>query len=283
MRSLRLRFALPMIVGALSMCSQAAARSHSIPSPVTAVAHGSIADFMTEASLRFGIPERWIDAVMRVESAGDPSAISRAGAMGLMQLMPQTYAMLRTRLGLGASPFDPHDNIIAGAAYLREMHDRYGKAGFLAAYNAGPARWEDYLAAGRQLPSQTIGYIVRLGRMLDVDASASPGVRRARVIVTPEAAPIFVRLSGVRTDTRSHAFLSNEDDLGASGKHDDIQPVASIDAIPLRSNASQSANVPATQRTAMDDRTSTLDATGSPSSQPSNPLFVVRTVNQVKP
>src|SRR3546814_2606835 len=91
---------------------------------------------------------------MRVESRGDVRAVSPKGAMGLMQLMPDTWASLRVRLGLGANPYDPRDNILAGAAYLREMHDRYGSPGFLAAYNAGPGRYEEYLA-GRPLPASS--------------------------------------------------------------------------------------------------------------------------------
>jgi soluble lytic murein transglycosylase-like protein len=50
--------------------------------------------------------------------------------------MPETWAELRLRYGLGADPYDPHDNITAGTAYLRELHDRYGERGVLAAYNA---------------------------------------------------------------------------------------------------------------------------------------------------
>jgi hypothetical protein len=46
--------------------------------------------------------------------------------MGLMQIMPETWAILRAHSGLGANPYDPHDNIRACAAYLRELHDRYG-------------------------------------------------------------------------------------------------------------------------------------------------------------
>ena len=53
--------------------------------------------------------------------------------MGLMQIMPKTWTELRARYGLGADPYDPHDNILAGAAYIRELHDRYGSPGFLAA------------------------------------------------------------------------------------------------------------------------------------------------------
>ena len=279
-----------MVIGALLPLQSAAQPSSfsvqtnaPVTTPSTSAVHGSIATFVSEASLRFGIPERWINAVMRVESAGDPSATSRAGAMGLMQVMPETYAMMRARLHLGANPFDPHDNIIAGAAYLSEMHDRYGTAGFLAAYNAGPARWADHLTGGRPLPSQTTGYIVRLGRMLDLDAPRSPDVRRARVIATPEAAPIFVRMSGARTGTGPHIRMSNGSELIASGNHDDSQSLVRVDAIPLQSLALQSGAVPATGRTAINDGTSKRDAEGSPLSQPNNPLFVVRTADHVKP
>ena len=74
---------------------------------------------------------------------------SQVGAMGLMQVMPQTYDELRERYPLGDDPFDPHNNIFAGAAYMREMYDMYGSPGFLAAYNAGPHRLDDYLSNQR--------------------------------------------------------------------------------------------------------------------------------------
>src|SRR3546814_1627625 len=114
-----------------------------------------------EAVRRFGIPAAWIRAVMRAESAGDVRAISSAGAMVLMQIMPDTWAELRVRHRLGRDPYDPRDNILAGAAYLREMYDRYGPPGFLAAYNAGPGRYEEYLA-GRPLPAETRAYVAAL-------------------------------------------------------------------------------------------------------------------------
>ena len=110
----------------------------------SAEASDPFAAFVAEASQRFGIPASWIRAVMQVESVGDVRALSAKGAMGLMQIMPQTWSGLRLRYGLGANPYDPHDNILAGAAYLRELHDRYGAPGFLAAYNAGPARYDDH-------------------------------------------------------------------------------------------------------------------------------------------
>jgi hypothetical protein len=121
---------------------------------------------VTEAARMANIPPVWITAVMRVESGGDMGAVSGKGAMGLMQLMPETWAELRAELNLGADPFDPHDNIVAGAAYLRLMHDRYGDAGFLAAYNAGPARYDELLATGRSLPDETRNYVARVARWL---------------------------------------------------------------------------------------------------------------------
>jgi soluble lytic murein transglycosylase-like protein len=87
--------------------------------------------FMEEASRRFAIPASWIRAVMQAESGGDPRALSAQGAMGLMQIMPGTWAELRVRYGLGADPYDPRDNITAGVAYLRELHDRFGAPGFV--------------------------------------------------------------------------------------------------------------------------------------------------------
>lgn len=123
---------------------------------------------IAEASARFAISEHWIRAVMQAESAGDPRAVSRAGAMGLMQVMPGTWNVLREDHGLGADPFDPRDNIIAGTAYLRAMLDRYGTVGgMLAAYNAGPGRYDAYLSEGRPLPAETRAYIAMLAPRLD--------------------------------------------------------------------------------------------------------------------
>ena len=118
------------------------------------------------ASQRFGIPEQWVRAIMRVESGGEPFATSPAGAMGLMQIMPATWHALRDRYGLGTDPYRPSDNIIGGVAYLRELLDRYGSPDFLAAYNAGPERLDDHLATGRPLPDATRRYMALLGPQL---------------------------------------------------------------------------------------------------------------------
>jgi soluble lytic murein transglycosylase-like protein len=148
--------------------------AHAAPAATTqqnvVMAIDRFAAIVTEASQRFGIPASWIRAVMRVESLGDVRALSPKGAMGLMQIMPETWAALRSRYTLGADPYDAHDNVLAGAAYLRELHDRYGAPGFLAAYNAGPARYEDHLATGRPLPEETRAYVAALAPLIDGDA-----------------------------------------------------------------------------------------------------------------
>ena len=147
--------------------------------------------YIAEAAQRFGVPEAWIRAVMRVESAGDVRAISSAGAMGLMQIMPATWSELRVRHRLGGNPYDPRDNILAGAAYLREMHDRYGSPGFLAAYNAGPGRYEEYLA-GRPLPAETRAYVAALAPVVRGGDLAGPVVVAAADPLAWTRAPLFV-------------------------------------------------------------------------------------------
>lgn len=156
---------------ALSACAvqalvcpvQAHAQSYANEQPADGI---DIAAHVREASQRFGIPEHWIYAVIRIESAGRIRAVSSAGAMGLMQLMPGTWARQRARFSLGSDPFDPRDNIMAGTSYLREMYDRYGAQGFLAAYNAGPGRYEDWLAGRRLLPLETRRYVAKIAPWL---------------------------------------------------------------------------------------------------------------------
>jgi hypothetical protein len=118
---------------------------------------------ISDAARRFGRPEAWVRAVMQAESGGLADAKSSAGAIGLMQIMPDTYAELRARYGLGANAYDPHYNIIAGTAYMSEMIELFGVPNFLAAYNAGPARLEDHLQRGRPLPEETQRYLAQIG------------------------------------------------------------------------------------------------------------------------
>ena len=157
--------------------------------------------YIREAANRFGVPARWIRAVMRQESGGHEyrygrPIVSAAGAMGLMQLMPQTYAEMQARYGLGDDPYQPHDNIAAGTAYIRVMYDRYGAPAFLAAYDAGPQRLDDYLNGRRRLPRETRDYVAAISPYL-----GGPAERRAtRLAMAPVAASM--RLASYRRPVR---------------------------------------------------------------------------------
>ena len=145
-----------------------------IAAPSAAQSMARWGNHISEASVRCGVPVAWIERVMRAESNGETMLggrpiRSRAGAMGLMQLMPGTWDEMRRTLGLGSDPDDPADNIMAGSCYLRQMYDRFGYPGLFAAYNAGPARYATHLATGRKLPGETIAY---LGKVTGSAASA---------------------------------------------------------------------------------------------------------------
>lgn len=197
--NLRLRAAFltaAALLAALPIGQAPALAQETNPPPALSPVTNPYAPHIAYAARRFGIPETWIWAVMRVESAGNALAVSRAGAMGLMQIMPGTWAQLRARYGFGSDPFDVRDNIMAGAAYLREMHDRYGNASaMLAAYNAGPGRYDDHLARGRPLPTETVAYLARLG---SVTGTAS--IVEVAVVAPPDRfawrhSALFVRSS----------------------------------------------------------------------------------------
>lgn len=153
--------------------------------------------YIEEASARFGVPVAWIERVMRAESGGRTTLnrrpiTSSAGAMGLMQLMPGTWVEMRARLGLGKDPHDPRDNILAGTAYLRLMHDRFGYPGLFAAYNAGPARYAAHLATGDSLPRETRTYLAIVG--------GRRPERQGPAVETPVNA-IFIALQGTPATT----------------------------------------------------------------------------------
>ncbi len=137
-----------------------------IIAPAHAVPVDQFQAHIKEASRRFAIPAKWIEAVIVAESNGDPRAISPKGAMGLMQLMPGTWDELREQHGLGTDAFDPHMNILAGTAYLKAMHERFGTPGLFAAYNAGPGRYTEHLRAGKPLPAETRAYVAGIEKAL---------------------------------------------------------------------------------------------------------------------
>lgn len=149
------------------------------------------------ASARFAVPANWVRAVVQIESGGRTMSgenrpiTSQAGAMGLMQLMPGTYAQMRAQIGLGANPYNPHDNILAGAAYLRWLYQKYGYPAMFAAYNDGPGNLEERLTRGRFFPLETRNYISR------IFTSLNGGTRDSGVanFTRPNGATVQIRVA----------------------------------------------------------------------------------------
>jgi hypothetical protein len=216
-------------------------------SSIDRMAFGQWNSLIAEASQRFGVPVHWIRAVMQVESRGDKGAVSPKGAMGLMQVMPETYAELRLRHHLGEDPFAPRDNIMAGAAYLREMRDRFGPSGFLAAYNAGPGRYEEYLKRGRPLPEETRNYVAALAPIIGVPVLPHE----------PTSAALASQMATSRTDhiTRTLSRTSIKSRFGSDiSQFDDRRSAKSVTLFAIIETAFEpaSGNARAFDRTALE-------------------------------
>lgn len=188
-----LRCAILLLAAALAGCAgtgSAVAQSTPTEGPIVTDPY---AGHIAEAAKRFGIPAGWIAAVLAAESNGDPTAVSWAGAMGLIQLMPATWDEQRALHRLGDDPFQPRDNILAGAGYLRAMWDRYGTVtDMLAAYNFGPGRYDEYLAGERSLPAETRDYIAALAPVLGGEPLAPGAIAGPPRVTDWRAAPLFV-------------------------------------------------------------------------------------------
>ncbi|TYB86088.1 lytic transglycosylase domain-containing protein [Oceaniovalibus sp. ACAM 378] len=212
-RPLAVRYAALLLLSGLFCGAALPTITFAQSAPAERSAQTSHAAHIAEASQRFRIPERWIRAVMQVESAGRTRAVSSAGAMGLMQIMPETWAELSARHRLGRDPFDPRANIFGGTAYLREMYDRFGSPGFLAAYNAGPERYQQHLDRGRALPRETRAYMARLLPMLGLALPEST----ATVAPPPpdwREAPLFID----RSQRKSAADRAQAESGSADGQ-----------------------------------------------------------------
>jgi hypothetical protein len=217
-------FASPMLFSVAAHAERALSATHQ----ANGLPIDPLAGFITEASKRFVVPEHWIRAVMHVESTGEVRARSRTGAMGLMQIMPQTWSDLRARYDLGADPYDPRDNILAGAAYISELYRRFGMPGFLAAYNFGPTRYENHLATGRSLPDETQDYVAILAPMIG-GKQVNGKIVAVAGSLTLARSPLFVVRSA------STGVISSSDDRPSPGvrpvRPSNVRPVIDLSAL----------------------------------------------------
>ncbi len=130
-----------------------------VPRIVATPPSQGVSDFVNSASDHYRLDPDLVNSVIHAESGFNAHAVSRKGAQGLMQLMPQTASQLGV-----SNVFDPQSNVEGGTRYLRELLERYNfdlvKA--LAAYNAGPRRVEQY----RGVPPyyETRAYVARIIR-----------------------------------------------------------------------------------------------------------------------
>ena len=200
-------FMLCVLLSVQSAFAQSTAKCEPPNSPTR---ENSIAVFVSGAAQRFGLPVSWIDAVIHVESMGQTRAVSPKGAMGLMQIMPATWEILRVQYGLGDDPCDPHDNIEAGVAYLRQMYDRFGFTGFLAAFNAGPGRYENFLTTGRLLPQETRMYLAKLGHLIG-DGPIGGSVLASNDPLAWTRSPMFV---GPAAGNSDHIAANSQPTIG---------------------------------------------------------------------
>ena len=163
------RFTIGMALASLALASTPAIAA----TPAATATLHPYAAYVTEAAQRFSIPEGWIWSVMRVESRGNSRAISPVGAMGLMQIMPATWAMLSARFGLGGDAFDIRANIHAGAG-----------------------RADAWLARGNRLPAETVAYVAKIAPVIGNGAAVSS---IAGVVAPPPSwrnAAVFAARSG---------------------------------------------------------------------------------------
>lgn len=235
------RAAILLLSGLSLLASATAAVAQGGPVPVV-VSEQRVAAYIAEASQRFGIPEAWIHAVLSAESAHDIGAVSSAGAMGLMQIMPDTWAELRIQHRLGEDPYDPRDNILAGTAYLRQMLDRYGSvSAMLAAYNAGPGRYDEYVATGRPLPPETRAYVAKLAPILGGEPLPDRSEATNPRPTDWREAPLFVGPSGASSPTGlAQSGGQSEADATPRPQHPNDAPLTPEGIFVTRSTAGSS-------------------------------------------
>ena len=207
--------------------SASTARSYDPPGPPS----DPWGPWIREASRRFDVPDRWIREVMRQESGGRATATSPVGAMGLMQVMPGTYRELQRRHNLADDPYHPYDNLMAGTAYLRQMYELYGSPAFLAAYNAGPRRLENFLYNNQGLPAETRNYVARVGPRV---IQHSPVRRAPAEVYAAGEIPLNVQPGPRRMDASTRMALAEQRAIREQGAQFAALPPAEPSVAPVR-------------------------------------------------
>lgn len=142
-----------LVLGLLYGCSDASV----LPYAPTSLAPTQIQSLVSDASTRNDVAPGLVNAILMAESAGNPAAVSNAGAQGLMQIMPETAASCGV-----SNAFDPAQNVDCGTRYLHSLLTRYNNNIELAvaAYNAGPGAVDAY----RGVPpyAETRAYVTRV-------------------------------------------------------------------------------------------------------------------------
>ena len=169
----------------------APASGPNVPVALSPSATASYSSHIRDAAARYGVSERLVSAVIRVESGFNAKAISRKGARGLMQLMPATATMLGVR-----DSFDPLENIDGGVRHLRGLIDRFNNVPLaLAAYNAG----EQAVTQHRGIPPypETQDYVARILRLMgdeDAPVATAPAPQSTYRVVTDDGTTIYTNI-----------------------------------------------------------------------------------------
>ncbi|MCL4837523.1 MAG: lytic transglycosylase domain-containing protein [Thermoanaerobaculia bacterium] len=164
------------------------ARSRRLADRLVAVPETDLERAIDLHALDRGLDPTLVRAVIQVESGYNPRALSRKGAMGLMQLMPSTAALLAVD-----DPWNPEENIRGGVTYLRSMLVRFGlRVVALAAYNAGPEAVERH--GGIPPYAETEAYVAKVLRLVDGGWSGAPAVRAGRPVAIRRDAGNRIRI-----------------------------------------------------------------------------------------